>query len=603
MERKEIVERASNWYDWSRCFVPSLGTREFSEFAGQSNVFTYSLNPRLNRVAIKVDPESETAYVNLEKQDIYLSARFFVPEMYLARFGEDLTDDEAARVAISVINGCVIHEANHLRLTPKYSINTMEISPITYSLIERYGKKLVFNVFNIIEDLYIDSHTPEKLVNWLQAALSTLIPTSFLDEIRDKPMDLKKALNLAISFKNPESRGDDLFQSLPGEALQVLKEATQLDKDKIELRLQLTARFLVAIEDLIEGGENGNDDGSDPENDNDDDSGPEMDLPTEQAVGEGARALEAATDAAKKMKKADMEAVAKESKRVDSETSHTPGRGVGRVFWNEMIEVDIKNLDLFRSYKTIHPDNEVDFRFLRDLVASRTKNRSPGRATNRGPVMVKQRLTRIATDGKIFAKNDSTKRTGRRIEIIILVDLSGSTHGQTVNREVGAAREISRALTESNIANAVYGHTSIGPYRNNNPLLIHVTSHDMQITTPDHGKRFERLTHFKDLSENYDGVALQEINKKFTNREATRYIIVLSDGKPTNGTTYDGLGAIDHTMTVVESIRRKGTTIFSMSVVESVVHDNNQIYGREFNIDTSHNLRGQFKKLIQKIVM
>lgn len=600
MDRLEIVQRASNWYDWSRCFVPEIETIEFSEFVGQSNTFTYAINPTLNRVMIAVDHKTHTAYVDLDKQNIFLPPSFFTKEMYLERFGSDLSNDEISKIAISVINGNIIHEAQHLLLTPNTAFKAIRNSHTTKALVRKYGYKFVFTIFNIIEDIYIDSHTPSKMYNWFRAAVSTLIPVSYLDEIRDNDLNTEMAVNLAIVFKNPEARNDPIFSKLPDKALKVLERASKfIDPVQLEKRLNLVCLFIEAIEDILledkkdEGGE-----------DSSTETAPSFGAATDGfSVGEGERAMEVAEEAAKELDdKSDFRAVSSESLKIDSETSHTSASGSYRVYWNKPIESEVLDIDVVDE-KTINPENKIDFQFLKDLVASRTSNRTPGRAMQRGPVLVKQRLSRVAIDGKIFSKLDSTRQRKKRIEIIILIDLSGSTRGVVADKEVGAAIEISKALTESNIPNSVYGHTSMqGEGRTGDtPFLIHIASHDMLVTNTDRKKRFEKLTYIKGLVQNYDGVAINLVSQKFTEKEGAKYVIVVSDGEPANGTTYSDQGAVDHTMSVIKSVRKMGITVFSMSVVRYVVPKNDFIYGREFNIDTSSNLRKQFRRLIKKI--
>ena len=114
--------------------------------------------------------------------------------------------------------------------------------------------------------------------------------------------------------------------------------------------------------------------------------------------------------------------------------------------WRRLIEKDILETAKHASPSRINPETEINFAFLRDLQAIRTANRTPGAARKSGSVMVKSRLTRIATDGKIFAKNDATRKTLKRIEVIINVDFSGSTAGSIIDNELGAAQAMSKIL-------------------------------------------------------------------------------------------------------------------------------------------------------------
>src|SRR5690606_26466086 len=274
----------------------------------------------------------------------------------------------------------------------------------------------------------------------------------------------------------------------------------------------------------------------------------------------------------------------------------------GDIRWVDPTEADVMDLPV-RSIR-VWPTVSQDYGFMRDLVAMRTINRVPGEARDRGSVMVKTRLHRIATDGKIYAKYDADRQRAFRIEIIILIDFSGSTSGKTINAEVGAAKEISKVLRSANIAHSVYGHTSHERHEEGRyietPLLFHIFSHDMSQTNTDWEARFERARTVY-LSENYDGVILDKLGEKFTGRRAARYIINLSDGRPA-APGYSGHDANEHTRRMINKLREHGIGVFAISVVKSVVVDNDRIYGSDYNLDASRDLPSQFRGLVKRLV-
>ena len=234
-----------------------------------------------------------------------------------------------------------------------------------------------------------------------------------------------------------------------------------------------------------------------------------------------------------------------------------------------------------------------DATFVKELVAKRTINRVPGMARKSGSVMVKSRLHRIATDGKVFAKRDSEKKTLKRVEVIINIDMSSSTHGRIFNGELTAAYEMAKALRRARIPFSVFGHTSKG---HDDPKIYHIFSYDMKVTNVDLEERFEMASRIK-LSQNFDGVVIDYLSEKFTGRDANRFMINLSDGEPA-APSYYGNAAETHTMKMIARARRKGIVVMSISVVGSVVGSNDRIYGSKWNLDASSDLVGKFKRLM-----
>ena len=266
--------------------------------------------------------------------------------------------------------------------------------------------------------------------------------------------------------------------------------------------------------------------------------------------------------------------------------------------WNKLVERDILDRGLYLG-GSANPECKIDFKFLKNLQAIRTANRTPGAARKSGSVMVKSRLTRIATDGKIFAKNDAERKTLKRIEVIINVDFSGSTIGSVINNELGSAMAMSKILRQARIAHSVYGHTSLPD--GVTPILYHIFSYDMKTTNHDFDKRFELARRIK-LIQYFDGVVIKRLGEKFTGRQASRFLINLSDGEPA-APGYMGYEADKHTKGEIETLRRRGIAVFAISVVGHVVSANDGIYGKDFNIDGSRNTSAQFQRLIQKIAI
>ena len=80
-------------------------------------------------------------------------------------------------------------------------------------------------------------------------------------------------------------------------------------------------------------------------------------------------------------------------------------------------------------------------------------------------------------------------------------------------------------------------------------------------------------------------------------------MFVLSDGKP-QGRGYSGSAAAQHTKDMIEKARSTGVEVISLSVVSEVVWDNNNIYGRDYNVDVSQdNAVEELRKMVTDIAV
>ena len=121
----------------------------------------------------------------------------------------------------------------------------------------------------------------------------------------------------------------------------------------------------------------------------------------------------------------------------------------------------------------------------------------------------------------------------------------------------------------------------------------------MEKTNHDFDARFEAAEYVQ-LAENFDGVVINRLGEKFTEKQGSKFLINLSDGIPAAPGYYSS-EATKHTKQEVKNLRDKGIGVFAISVVSGVVHQNDKLYGADFNIDGSKNTDSQFQKLIIKL--
>ena len=599
MNAVEIKEFAKDWYTLTRSILPEFGTDRFADFAGQSNSFSYQINPEETGISIHLSKTTQTAYVDLEKKEIHISANYFNPELYAKRFGDE-GETQLAELAIALVNGSVVHEALHIRHTDVVGdlVTALETSRYWPTMKAKWGKQICAYAFNIVEDIYIEARTPERLAKWIQATSDILFSADDLHGCELDFSDPTNIINFIVMFKNPTLRDDKMWKLLPSGAREILDELANSESYLPSVRSRVARAFdlLNCFEAPAKKDEEENEDGEGESGDGEGGDSARGDMISSSEMDEILESLDAMSDEEfDELASSVSEASDEVSEEMDYHKEFTSG--FSTVSWKPLVERDVTDFRFGDDYHRVSPTNGTDFGFLKELVAIRTLNRTPGAARKTGSVMVKSRLTRIATDGKIFAKRDAQRHTMKRMEIIINVDLSASAYGDVVNNEVGAAMEISKTLRAAGIPHSVYGHTS---ERSKTPLLVHVFSYEMEKTDTDWDGRFDKMTKIR-LEENFDGVIIEGLQEKFTGRQAEKYIINLSDGSPC-APDYRSSAAVAHTKDEIKKARAKGIKVFAISVVSSVVYSNDEIYGKDFNIDASANVAAQFRTLIRRLV-
>lgn len=606
----DIVTRTEDWYSLGRTLIPEFGTKDFHRFVGNAVAFYYEVvkdsRRRLNKVVIKISDKIPTAAFNLEDGSISVSSSIFNKDFYKNFFGEDFTNFK--EIALVFMNGYVVHESLHAKYT---KVPSMEAAIQTMSgwekQVRKFGWKNTFTAFNIIEDIYIEAMLDnENLDFWLDSTRQILFDESKFEHYETLD-SIEDAFGLCAMFKNVHTRDNEAYNVFPKGTLKVLNSVVKGKEALYSVRARVSKAFqlLDTFADFA------------PEEETDVESSlKEMKKADQQAengelMSELIKGLLEAIESSEALDSEEFAELAKEVETLSEELaqklnpqkeykkagSYDPVRYIEPITLDVMRDADKIQFGMYKN----EPNEDIDYSFMKELAAIRTLNRSVGRARKQGSVMVKSRLHRIATDGKIFAKNDSQKRQNRRLEVLINIDMSGSTSGSVIEKELGSAKAISKALREAGIAHSIFGHSayyqgSISAYV---PTLIHIFSYDMKENNTDFDARFEQACKVV-LSENVDGPIIEEVVKNFTEKESTKYLIQLSDGSPACP-GYSGWLANEHTKEVINKQRARNINVFSISVVSGVVKSNDKIYGQEWNIDASVNLGGQFRNLIKRI--
>lgn len=267
-----------------------------------------------------------------------------------------------------------------------------------------------------------------------------------------------------------------------------------------------------------------------------------------------------------------------------------------------IVELDVFNTSSERS-PTI-PAINIDFKFIRDMMIARTHNEVPGEPKLRGAKIVNTRISRIATDGKIFGRQQHIELQ-KPIEVIIILDLSGSTFTRIkiddidatiADSEIEFSRAFFIALRQANIAVGVYAHSSMQNKGVDSPALVHIASYNLNgQSNTNFNERFIRA-HQVRRGENYDGAIYRRVASKFSKRNSRKLIVVMSDGSP-SGYGYSGEYAFRHTKNAIKEVRDSGIGMVCFSI-GGVYEGNNRIFGREYNVDVRKGLQREFKRVV-----
>jgi hypothetical protein len=195
-------------------------------------------------------------------------------------------------------------------------------------------------------------------------------------------------------------------------------------------------------------------------------------------------------------------------------------------------------------------------------------------------------------------------------EVIVCIDVSGSTECRYSNNkqlfeemlEAGWGAHIS--FKNAGINNSVYAHsTDYGSFA----VLYGIVAYNMPLelgTTQEIsvGNCVNRFNVIRNVGHNYnaDGHALEMVSKQFSKEGNTKIILMLSDGMPSRS-KYNS--PMQHTKTVVKMLRQQGIVVISMSVVDSVVEDNDAIYDKEWNVRAAGNIEQAMIDVIKNIGM
>lgn len=479
---------------------------------------------------------------------------------------KELSDHDAKIMSLIMMNGSSIHEGLHVAHS-KSLLNNLE--QICKTVVDQQLMKYCLNIVEDLKNEAICERYP-SLFEFVNLKNELLFSQGLFQEVISESIKkyngtasaaAKVALEILPFFKC-KSRRESLITFLNenylSEVVDLLNRSAREGVDTVYMATRLYNYF-------FKENENGSD--SSPESDEGED-GESMDKPKKNEKFSAERStLERMMKEAGEVGQAECENEFN-SPQMDIEVS-------GNV--PSVIERDITTL----SFGCEVEKSQLNFDFVKSLKVSRQIVPSLGEPKTKGSLLVNTRLSRIATDGKIFAKRGESFSTSQRKQPVftILVDASGSMRGlfKTV---LSTVEVMANAMVQSGISFTVVAHTSIEEAEDV-PIVYHIFTNKVNGKTSVNMKeRFEKAAGLH-LQENFDGYAIDHCKKFFGKNEAN-IMVVLSDGLPC-APNYDS--GVKHTKTIIEKMRKSGVKVISISLKHDVLSDNNRLYGEKYNID------------------
>lgn len=563
---------------WYGRHKPTFTT--FLNFSVRSVEFAYHV---AGVKSIGIDRNQTTAYMN-DKGEIYHPAIWYSEKFYRDVMGLD--NEQAINAAISFHNGAQIHESLHVKLTP------LSFGTELNRLADKYKKdrKMLGFCFNIIEDIFIESvglQTYQNIFPYNRFVNDLFFPDDKVNEFIEAWISTKNdelggpshnaLINSLISWKRIENR-DKFTDESYTPFVNLFTQALDVNND-FKKRLNLASKFydLLVDNDVKPETFSGNDFG---------DNEPISD----ELKKEIEKWIEKNEDLIRK--------IAKEYSEAQKGDTPSDIHGSVKSQYTDLARHLKFEFNLHKSGHKVIPDKRY-LTFARYINYVQTPKPDYYLTKDSGSTIVDHELYRIGLDGCVLTDRIYTSKKKDKPQFLILGDFSGSMR-YMIENVITSAAGIFMSLSQADIPVSLWGHSG-----DDWPIVYGIASYKMPFrnktieTTQDAFNRISNANQIP-LYENYDGFAIYSLKDYFLKTQK-RFMIVLSDGSPV-GSGYGGRDAREHTKKVVENLRKDGTNVYAISLVEDVVRSNNMIYGEKYNINGSGSLDSELRKLIVNLI-
>lgn len=593
------------WYG-NGITIPGYKSSRYVPFLTSSMGLTSSVvkSSLGTKIAVRFG-ESNTAHADMENNTIVIKEDY----MY-GCFNRPIERDEYGRAipdksgmppsdTITAIMGIVTHEAAHFAWSPR---SKTEALAMARSMVVK-GEFLDANIFgailNIVEDIHIEDRIAREvpILSWTLDAINKIVfDTIGYEKARTNvnsiphaaPMttlELEAYLNWMIWAKTRKIEGVST-NGFANEVVEMVETVRGMNEvsERVHLCLDVYRKLAESSK-----GESSKDDGEGESGESEGDDKKEG-QPGENKGGDKKVDSAAIENAIKQIvkigevflsKKKGIVASTEDAREINSTLKEMDS---GMVIAT-MVESTFKKVaniavsEVTPLAEGIGIEYDKRYESLAEIARQRaTINKPYGLDRRTGHTM--RKLYRIATDQKVFAET-VTMNDYKPMEVILLVDCSGSMMGDSIKSAMSAAIGATYGLANGRSRVAIYGHT--GDIDGYDLVMYKFKGFDEDVKTAERRSHFVIPDRGGVLVQNRDGDAVRWTAGKFESTTRRRVMIVVSDGQPmANG--YIGAEAIKHTKQEVENARAKGIGVYSISINSWAGETNNEIYGMQYNV-------------------
>lgn len=627
MDTKAVEKFVTSWYAIVGLPLPTLGTKKFTKFiSGVDGMYlaarevTKKFPSKRFYAKMKIDfVDAESAYYESDTCTIAIPF-WYVSEAAIESLWPEL--DKTAK-AVSLVNGSLIHETLHsiyTRTNPAGAFNAVKPFLSATKICEAVAFTALAKIFNIVEDLFIEKQTPTSLQAYVEAKNAILFPQEGMDKALASFIEAPgfnsfaqllvcmkvnefRQQNLGIIRDFVDEHAHKLDKVIPffyvSNFFRFLNNEEDYTSDVLDMsrRAEISMALVAMFEDELAKLADGESAFSADEQS----STEEMERSTRSTkvisldAKEDAKRVKTAKES---LSKAEINSIMKAAKEASSKIARATYADASTLVKCPII-IEVEESE-YEGFDEELPGSLIDASFVTQLKYLRSHNHTPSVPLTRGSSLVKTRLSRIATDGKIFAQREE-QPTQAKVEVNVLVDISGSTRSYYYHENslfasmVVAAKELFFALREINIPVGVFAHSG-----DDTPTLMHVCGFRTKRKEKNIEKAFEALANAS-RKENYDGIIYPLMKSEFSQANTTKFLVILSDGFP-SGENYEGRFAYDNTREAVDDLRKSGIVVICISLGDkSVFNANSLLYSPQWTLDGTTDMGAQFKNVLLSI--
>lgn len=638
------------WYG-TTVNIPRINTENFPHFVFSCVGLVSAMYTRkFGDITIGSSAMVDTAYADKIKHKIIISNKFIVGDFSALGCDKPLSNKQT----VSTILGVLVHEIGHFVYTPTDGLKSF-VDYVESRTTKIVNRAAIRDLANIIEDIYIEvniARTFPTLAWTLESINSLMLPDEKFSLAQEKFSkmhtvtwdNVQHIFNFLLYAKVSKSAG----KVSPAVAKIFNLARSVVDTTTIDQRHEIVLKIydLVGLDKTVEteeidtassddsilessdaddkpetdSGDNvesddsievksvpaeteveTEDDSTDDDSDDSDDSlgyGDDSDNDSSEESDDSTDSLEYdADDDSDSDYDLGIKPIADDDLKIDiPDYSIEEMQNAISVLGNglNLRLVDMKNAT------TYDKPLQLDARYTKlvEIARQRANVLKPlGTARNSGNNV--RTLERIITDGKIFA--DRAPSTNfQPIDVMIVVDCSGSMRGRKFQSAIQQALGCANALLQARCTVQVYGHTSNAHYKNDLGIFKFLDRNENPKILANRLGWISANSGWH-LAANRDGYALEYLATKLPKSNKARLMIVISDGQPdASNPDYSGDHAITHTRVVVDKIRKSGINVMSLSIDRSAFYPNNLIYGETHNVNSTES--DALDQLVKKIL-